>query len=58
MTNNDLHLVKQMVVAGVEDKILDLVTLSREEKVRQLIEKMGNKYRLHPDNFIKKVANE
>lgn len=58
MTNNDLNLVEQMVAAGLYQQIPDLMTLSREEKVKMLIEKMGNKWRLHPDNFVKRVAND
>ena len=57
MTKNDLQLVEQMVAAGLDQQIPDLMTLSREEKVKRLIEKMGTKWRLHPDNFVQRVEN-
>lgn len=55
MTKNDLNLVDQMIVAGLDQKIPDLMAQSREEKVKILIKKMGAKWRLHPDNYVKRV---
>lgn len=55
MTKNDLILVEQMVAAGLYQQIPDLMTQSREEKVKIQIEQMGTKWRLHPDNYVKRV---
>jgi len=52
MTKNDLHLVEQMVHVGLDQHITDLIKLCREEKVKKLIAKMGDKYRLHANNFV------
>lgn len=55
LTNNDLSLIEQMIRAGRMSAIYDLLPKYHEIKTKEMIEKMGEKYVLHPSNQVKKL---
>jgi hypothetical protein len=57
MNQNDYNLIEQMCAAGLGSKITDLVEISRNEKVAILINDIGTKWLLHPDNFVQRIEN-
>lgn len=55
-TENDQKLISQMIKAGRYNTIHDLVVENNRQKVQAIIAKMGNKWCLHPDNQVKRLA--
>jgi len=54
MTNNDQNLIQQMIRAGKMDAIRDLLPEYHQVRAERMIEEMGEKYILHPKNYVKK----
>lgn len=55
MTPNDQNLIRQMIRAGRQDAIQDLLPEYHLSRAKQLIEAMGEKYLCHPNNRVKKL---
>jgi len=55
MTNNDQNLIQQMIRAGKMDAIRDLLPEYHQARAERMIEEMGEKYILHPKNYVKRL---
>ena len=59
MNKNDRNLLRQMIAAGrFNEEIHALLVQLNQEKSKALIQKMGAKWCLHPDNAPKKRLSE
>lgn len=56
MTDNDKRLLSQMIAAGrFNGAIYDLLVINNKQRAKQMIEELGSKWCLHPDNAAKKL---
>jgi hypothetical protein len=56
MTDNDKHLLKQMLAAGRFNwSIYELLCEYNKQQAQEQIKEMGPKWCLHPDNKVKKL---
>ena len=56
MNANDRHLLKQMISAGhFSYDIYELLVEHNKMRTKELIEKMGEKWCLHPSNKVKRL---
>ena len=55
MTDNDKNLIKQLIHAGRQVAIYDLMPEYNFLKSQEIIKQMGNKWCCHPDNAVKKL---
>lgn len=55
MTDNDKSLIKQLIHAGRQVAIYDLMPEYNFLKSQEIIKDMGSKWCCHPDNAVKKL---
>jgi hypothetical protein len=55
MNKNDAALIRQMMLAGKYNAVLDFMPTYNLEKSKAIIKEMGNKWCCHPDNHVKKL---
>jgi len=55
MTANDKNLIQQMIKAGKFNAVYDLMRVYNEQKAKDIIKEMGEKYCCHPKNWVKRL---
>lgn len=55
MTNNEMMLIKQMMLAGKYNAVLDYMPQYNLDKSKEIIKEMGSKWCCHPDNHVKRL---
>lgn len=55
MTANEVSLIRQMMLAGKYNSVLDFMPEYNLEKSKDIIKEMGSKWCCHPDNYVKKL---
>lgn len=56
MTPNDQSLIRQMIRAGRQSAIQDLLPEFHRVRAEEMIRAMGEKYICHPANYVKRLA--
>jgi len=55
MTANEVSLIRQMMLAGKYNSVLDYMPEYNLEKSKAIIKEMGNKWCCHSDNHVKRL---
>lgn len=55
MTANEISLIRQLMLSGKYNAVLDFMPDYNLEKSKAIIKEMGSKWCCHPDNYVKKL---